>query len=332
MHACEFRFSCYTGFRVPFHPKTTTPNMDLGRLTDGLTELKGVTATGKELGSGAYKRVFEVVYCGTYYAAKEIHAIFQDVHYTEMTLRRVRDQFLRECYLQSRCAHPNIVRFIGIYHPAPNNLIPTMVMELMDCSLPRFIEKDTVPLHSVLSILHDVSLGVWYLHGCNPPMHCDLSPNSILVNTKSMVAKITGAIERNNDPEETLPGLVDFMAPEVYMNLSYGLPMDVFSYGGVALYTVVGKWPMVSNKSIFDPKTRVRVALSEVERRQQYLDKMIGEAKVLRPLVEACLNDDPAVRPTIEVVSVKIKEVKKDYMDRHPETKVIFIHYMSTYS
>ena len=51
----------------------------------------------------------------------------------------------------------------------------------------------------------------------------------------------------------------------------------------------------------------------EVERRQQYLDKMIGEAKVLRPLVEECLDDDPAVRPTIATVCKRIQMSKDAY-------------------
>ena len=178
MLVSEFRLTTLT---------TTTPNMDLGKLT----ELKGVTATGKELGRGAYGRVFEVMRCGTNYAAKEIHAIL--LMGGEPEMKSLKDHLLRECYLQSKCAHPNIVRFIGIYYPVPNNLIPIMVTELMDCSLYIFIKENTVPLHSVVSILHDVSLGVWYLHNRNPPiMHCNLSPNNVLVNNNSMVAKITG--------------------------------------------------------------------------------------------------------------------------------------------
>ena len=106
-----------------------------------------------------------------------------------------------------------------------------------------------------------------------------------------------------------MPGTVAFMPPEASSHHEeYGLPLDVFSYGGVTLYTVVREWPMPS-----DPmqKTMKGVVLSEVERRQQYLDKMIGEAKILRPLVEECLNNDPARRPTIEIVSERIKEMKK---------------------
>ena len=93
------------------------------------------------------------------------------------------------------------------------------------------------------------------------------------------------------------------MPPEASsMESQYGLPLDVFSYGGVALYTVVGEWPEPSANSI---------ALSEVGRRQQYLDKMIGEAEVLRPLVEECLDNDPTRRPTMKIVSERIQEMKK---------------------
>ena len=59
--------------------------------------------------------------------------------------------------------------------------------------------------------------------------------------------------------------------------------------------------------------------MSEVERRQQYLDKMVGEAEVLRPLVEECLDDDPAVRPTIATISERIQVNKDAYMKESPQ-------------
>ena len=61
------------------------------------------------------------------------------------------------------------------------------------------------------------------------------------------------------------------------------------------------------------------IALSEVERRQQYLDKMIGEAEVLRPLVEECLDYDPAVRPTIATVCERIQVNNDAYMKEFPQ-------------
>ena len=46
---------------------------------------------------------------------------------------------------------------------------------------------------------------------------------------------------------------------------------------------------------------------------------MIGEAKVLRPLVEECLDDDPAVRPTISTVCERIQVSKDAYMKESPQ-------------
>ena len=44
------------------------------------------------------------------------------------------------------------------------------------------------------------------------------------------------------------------------------------------------------------------------------MDKMIGEAEVLRPLVEECLDDDPAVRPSIATICERIQASKDTYM------------------
>ena len=56
------------------------------------------------------------------------------------------------------------------------------------------------------------------------------------------------------------------------------------------------------------------VALSEAERRQEYLDKMIGEAEMLRSLVEECLDYDPVVRPSITSVCKRIQGSKDAHM------------------
>ena len=78
------------------------------------------------------------------------------------------------------------------------------------------------------------------------------------------------------------------------------------------------------------------MVLSEVQRRLQYLDKMIGDTEVLRPLVEECLNNDPARRPTIEVVAERIKEMKSNKDDikvqlpyASPQEKLVVMFYCS---
>ena len=70
------------------------------------------------------------------------------------------------------------------------------------------------------------------------------------------------------------------------------------------------------------------MALSEVERRQRYLDKMIEEADILRPLVEECLDYDPAVRPTIATVCERIQVNKDVCMRECPQD--IYYHCIPT--
>ena len=101
------------------------------------------------------------------------------------------------------------------------------------------------------------------------------------------------------------------MPPETFVEKpQYGISLDVFSYGGIMLHTVNGKWPTPTPLTDFDPVTRQVIGFSEVDRRQEHLDKMRGEAEVLRPLVEACLDNDPVKRPSILELPKKIRPLK----------------------
>ena len=304
--------------------------------------LKGVTSLNrKELGRGAYGIVYAVKYCQTVCAAKEIHSILiEDVGQTER--RPTIESFLRECRQCSMLRHPNVIQFLGVYYPtgasgAKRVRLPVMVMEMMADSLTLFVDKhEKIPVHIKYSIVHDVSLGLCYLHNHDPPIvHCDLSPNNVLL-TAHHVAKISDlgvakVIKADSRKAMTkAPGTVDFMSPEALDDTpEYGPPMDVFSFAGIILHTFNQQWPSPSKNVKFDPKTRERMALSEVERRQKYLDKMIGEAEVLRPLVEECLDDDPVVRPTIATVcegiqvnkDASIKETPQEYIRLYQQNR-----------
>ena len=77
-----------------------------------LLTLYGVRSTGKEIGVGAYGRVFEVNYEGTHCAAKEVHALL--LQYAKGNdLQKIKDNFLSECQIWSTLRHPCIVQFLG---------------------------------------------------------------------------------------------------------------------------------------------------------------------------------------------------------------------------
>ena len=138
-------------------------------------------------------------------------------------------------------------------------------------------------------------------------------PNNILL-TAHHVAKISDVgvakvIKATSRKALTIaPGTFDFMPPEsLTRNPVYDCSMDVFSFAGIVLHTFNQQWPSPSEQVEFDPVTRKMMALSEVQQRQKYLDKMQGEAESLRSLVEECLDNDPAVRPTIATVCERIR-------------------------
>ena len=193
----------------------------------------------------------------------------------------------------------------------------------MDESLTTYAEKPNVSFKRRVSILYDVAEGLSYLHSRNPPVvHRDLSPNNVLLKHLPLlpVAKIAdlgvakilnfdGKISKSYQTK--VPGTSDFMPPETFVEKpQYGISLDVFSYGGIMLHTINGKWPTPTPLTDFDLVTRQVIGFSEVERRQKHLDKMRGEAEVLRPLVQACLDNDPVKRPSILELPEKIKPLK----------------------
>jgi len=280
-----------------------------------------VKSTGVELGRGSFGKVFEIEYDGKACATKEIHRWMLELPNAEERAK-VKDDFLRECFLWSTLRHPNVVQFLGLYYPSSDESgLPVMVMEKMQEAMTSLVEKhDNIPLLVKLSMLHDVSLGLRYLHGRNPPIvHRDLTPNNILV-TSQLVAKITDlsvAKTMVTDSRKMMtktPGNAVFMPPEALDDKpEYGPPLDVFSFGGVILHITSQQWPTPKSWSQIDSKTGRQMFLSEVERRQQYIDMMTGSEVDLKPLVLLCLEGDPDLRPTAAHMSERIKAMKEEY-------------------
>ena len=214
---------------------------------------------------------------------------------------------------------------LGVYYPAMDQYrLPVMVMEKMQHSLRGLVENyDNIPLNVKLSILDEVCLGLRYLHSRNPPIvHRDLTPNNILLSYR-LEAKISDlgvakVVKSDNRKTMTkLPGTPDFMPPEALSKRPvYGPSLDVFSYGGVIINVATQLWPEPTDRTRLNPDTIMWEVVSEVERRQQYLDKMTGGAAELKPLVMSCLDDNPKNRPPVAQVSMTIKRAKEVYSQK----------------
>ena len=144
--------------------------------------------------------------------------------------------------------HPNVTQFLGLCFIEDARL-PLLVMERLEMSLHDLLEcAPNLSLPLKLSVLHDTCSGLVYLHSRRPSIvHRDLTARNILI-TSSMSAKITDfGCSRMIDiiPGQLAkvlsnhPGTKVYMPPEA-LNEShrYGPPVDVFSFGHLALYVI----------------------------------------------------------------------------------------------
>ena len=214
----------------------------------GPYKLTGVRVTDRELGRGSYASVLELEYMGLKCAGKMIHELLLEQGDASYSVRR----FEEECCLLSQIHHPNIVQFLGVCFQQRVR-VPILVMEFLPTNLTSCIEQyGVLPKEISYSILHDVALGLCYLHSQTPPViHRDLSSNNILL-TPNMIAKISdlGVAKILNltslqvSHMTQTPGTPAYMPPEVMVaNPKYDTSVDKFSYGIMMIHMFSGKWP-----------------------------------------------------------------------------------------
>ena len=271
---------------------------------------KDVTRTNQILGVGSFGSVEELVIAGKQRVAGKIfHMALLDP--LAAGFDRILNRFLLECQMLSKLNHPNIVQFIGMCF-LKHYSHPVLLMELMYVSLDMHIERNyqQFPLGTKLSIFYDVSKGLSYLHGQNPPIiHRDLTCRNVLLNKDASVAKIADLgnahvvdLEKASRVLSRTPGTLVYMPPEaIACNPIYGPPIDIFSFGHLALYTMIETFPgdLLPVKNYDEEGIHV-TAYSEVERRKVYiemLDKNFGQfnAQIVNE-IKSCLHDLPQKR------------------------------------
>ena len=291
--------------------------------------LSNVQLTGNKIGAGAYGSVEEVkIPGGVRAAAKKIHDVFQDrTEIPAADIRRATGQLVVECQMMSTLRHPHIVQFLGVCF-LPGSRLPALVMEQLLTSLheildpepkPKGEDKPYLPLSLKHSILHDVARGLAYLHSHSPPiLHRDLSARNVLL-TAAMVAKIADLGVARILPSlraatmTKAPGAFVYMPPEALEAKSeedeemarYNVTIDVFSFGILAIFTLSQTFPCNLLAPTYRDERRKLIARTELERRDNYMQKTRAQLRKGHPLVKAieqCLENSPDDRPSIQQV------------------------------
>ena len=279
-------------------------------------KLNGVTVTSRVLEHGSYATVLELEYMGLKCAGKKIHEVLLEQGGASYSVRR----FEEECRLLSQVRHPNVVQFLGV-HFQQRVPAPILVMEFLPTNLTSCIEQYGILLKEIsYSILHDVVLGLCYLHDQTPPIiHRDLSSNNVLL-TPNMTAKISDlGVARilNLTPLQVsrmtqTPGTPAYMPPEVMIaNPKYDTSVDEFSYGILMIHIFSGRWPepQVGQTRFEDGQL---VPVTEAERREVFL-RAIGNDHLLMDLILKCIDNHPQTRAHASEIVERLAEIELQF-------------------
>ena len=313
--------------------------------------LSNVRLTGS---AGAYGSVEEVtIPVGA--AVKKIHDIFQDrFEIPDDEIDKASTQFVRECQLMSTLRHPNIVQFLGVCFFQGSRL-PALVMERLLTSLHDLLDPETQSLPAAprplsfftlglkCRVLHDVASGLDYLHQQTPPIiHRDLSARNILLNWRLVgkiadlgVARILPRMRAAATMTKT-PGASPYMPPEAItpaesdeQKSKYDVSIDVFSFGVVTIFTIGETFPCDPLAPTYTNKeTGLLVARTELQRRSKYMQSVNTQLRTcgqlrgdhpLIQLIQQCLQNVPAKRPSICEVLHLIELARADIRDEESE-------------
>ena len=190
-------------------------------------------------------------------------------------------------------------------------------MEFLPTNLTSCIEQyGILPKEISYSILHDVALGLCYLHSQTPAIiHRDLSSNNVLL-TPNMTAKISDlGVARilNLTPLQVsrmtqTPGTPTYMPPEVMVaNPKYDTSVDEFSYGIMMIHMFSGRWPEPQVGPNRTEQGRL-IPVTEAERREVFL-RAIGNDHPLMDLILKCIHNDPQSRPHASEIVERLAEI-----------------------
>ena len=131
-----------------------------------------VMLSEKNLGVGAWGKVYEGTFRGCQVAVKQIHDLILSPHNRRL--------FEREMSIASRCRHPHLLQFIGATN---NDGSPLFITELLDTDLRNVLTQRSLHHEEVVCIALDVAKGLNYLH-LNKPfpiIHRDISSSNVLL-------------------------------------------------------------------------------------------------------------------------------------------------------
>ncbi|PIA62314.1 hypothetical protein AQUCO_00200363v1, partial [Aquilegia coerulea] len=285
------------------------------------------------IGVGGYGSVYRAILpSGKIVALKKLHR-------WESQEQAFARRFTNEIEFLTRIRHHNIVKLHGF---CSNPQCMFLVYEYMErgslfCVLSN--ETDAVELdwNKRVNVVKGIAHALSYLHNdCSLPIiHRDISSNNVLLNSEMEACVSDFGTARLLDPDssnQTLcVGTYGYIAPELAYTMVVTEKCDVYSFGIVALETIMGKHPGDFITSLSTPAARTMMFKDLLDRRlSPPVDlKMIQDLALVVQLALACVQSRPQHRPTIQHVSqILVSHVEP----LHLPLEDIQVHQLMSYS
>ena len=243
---------------------------------------------GKKLGQGSFGYVHLCEYFHNSYAIKILQKQVMD----RKTQERVRSEVKIHKQLENK-------HIISLYHFFEDNEAVYLIMELGHQSLASYIKNQKsrrCSEYRARILMNEILTAVTYLHG-NGIIHRDLSTANILldenVNIKIIDFGLATMREKNsNEPNFTMCGTPNFLAPEILGRKGHDTKSDVFSLGCVFYNILDGNPPFNT--------TSTKATLERVKN----LDYKMPEGLTVEAenLIRRLLQTNPMLRPTLQEV------------------------------
>ncbi|KAF5379665.1 hypothetical protein D9615_005759 [Tricholomella constricta] len=254
---------------------------------------------GRLIGRGAFGRVVEGEWMGMLVAVKELS------HKSNSAW--VMDTFRHEVQIWSRLSHPNILPFYGACLESSKPFIISKLCKAGNAL--RYIQR--CPNASRINLLHDISVGMVYLHD-QGIIHADLKASNILIGDagEALIAdfglsqvqdQVSSSVHVTRTSADKVGGTFRWMAPEVLLGKGINKPADLYSFA----LTV---WEFYTNGEVpFGSVTDLKVFSARVrdgerpERPASIDDEVWG-------VVQKCWRSEPCERPDFVEVEKTLAE------------------------
>ncbi|KAK7272976.1 hypothetical protein RIF29_14021 [Crotalaria pallida] len=269
---------------------------------------------------------------GQVVAVKKLHLVNSE----EMSSIKA---FTSEIQTLTEIKHRNIIKLYGF---CLHSQFSFLVYEFLEGgSLDQILKEDTqanaFDWEKRVNVVKGVANALSYMHhDCSPPIiHRDISSKNVLLDQEyeAHVSDFGTAkfLSPGSHTWTAFAGTFGYAAPELAQTMEVNEKCDVYSFGVLALETIMGKHPgdlvslFMSSSTMAMANNLLLIDILDQRLPQPSKNPIVGEVILIAMLALDCLSKSPHSRPTMEQV-VKELTGKSPLVDQFPMIRLGQLH------